>query len=234
MTGNREDAPIGKDFIKQIIRSDRRTLLLQVTPDASLIVRAPKKVSEETILTFVQNKIKWILYHQKKARESYRPFVKREFVDGETFLYLGDWHMLSVVHDGMPPLVLKENQFLLSKSFLSDAKKVFGQWYRKKAREVFLDRVRYYAETAGLRFQKMRVSGARKRWGSCGPKGTLNLSWRLIMAPMEVIDYVVVHELVHLEVRNHSRNFWDKVRIFYPNHQSAEHWLKANSRLLDF
>ena len=112
-----------KGLIKQIIRSNRRTLALQITPDASLIVRAPKKVSEATIVTFVQKKIKWILRHQKLARESYRPSVKRKFVDGERFLYLGDWHELFVIRDGKQPLVVKENNFLLSESFLPDAKK---------------------------------------------------------------------------------------------------------------
>ena len=100
-------------LIKQIIRSNRRTLALQIAPDASLIVRAPKKVSEATIFTFVQKKIKWILHHQKLARESYRPSVKREFVDGEGFLYLGDWHKLFVIRDCTQPLVVNEKKFFL-------------------------------------------------------------------------------------------------------------------------
>jgi predicted metal-dependent hydrolase len=223
-----------KGLIKQIIRSDRRTLALQIAPDASLIVRAPKRVSEETIITFVQKKIKWIVHHQKLAREAYRPKVKREFVDGEKFLYLGDWHTLFVIRDVAQPLVFNEKKFLLSESFLSDAKQLFEQWYRKQAYEVIKDRVRLYAETAGLSFKRISITGARKRWGSCGPKGTLNFSWRLIMSPLEVIDYVVVHELVHLEDRNHSRKFREKVRLLFPNYQQAENWLKTNSWLLNF
>jgi len=221
-------------LIKQIIRSNRRTLALQIAPDASLIVRAPKKVSEATIFTFVQKKLKWILHHQKLARESYRPSVKREFVDGEGFLYLGDWHNLCVIRDVTQPLVVNEKKFLLSESFLPDAKQLFEQWYRKKACEVIKDRVRRYAETAGLSFKRITITGARKRWGSCGPKGTLNFSWRLIMAPMKVVDYVVAHELAHLEERNHSRKFREKVRLLFPDYQPAENWLKANSWLLNF
>jgi len=223
-----------KGLIKQIIRSNRRTLALQIAPDASLIVRAPKKVSEATIVTFVQKKIKWILHHQKLARESYRPSVKREFVDGEGFLYLGDRHPLFVIQDITQPLVFHEKKFLLSESFLPDAKQLFEQWYRKQAYEVIKDRVRLYAETVGLSFTRISITGARKRWGSCGPKKTLNFSWRLIMAPMKVVDYVIVHELVHLEERNHSRKFWEKVRLLFPDYQHAEKWLKANSWLLNF
>ena len=223
-----------KGFIKQIIRSNRRTLALQIAPDASLIVRAPKKVSEETIVAFVQKKLKWILHHQKLARETYRPSVKREFADGEQFLYLGDWHKLFVLQDVTQPLVVNEKKFLLAEFFLPHAKKLFEQWYRKQAYEVIKDRVRHYTETAGLSFKRITITGARKRWGSCGPKGTLNFSWRLIMAPIMVVDYVIVHELAHLEVRNHSRKFWGKVRLLFPDYQPAETWLKANSWLLNF
>ena len=197
-------------------------------------MRAPEKVSEKTIVTFVQKKIKWILHHQKLARESYRPSVKREFVDGEEFLYLGDWHKLFVIRDVTQPLVFNEKKFLLSESFLPDAKQLFEQWYRKQACEVIKDRVRHYAETAGLCFKRISITGARKRWGSCGPKGTLNFSWRLIMAPIKVVDYVIVHELAHLEERNHSRKFWEKVRLLFPDYHPAETWLKANFWLLNF
>jgi predicted metal-dependent hydrolase len=234
MAGDREGASTDKGLIKQIIRSKRRTLALQVTPDASLIVRAPEKVSEETIFTFVQKKIKWILHHQKLARESFRPSVKREFVDGERFLYLGEWHTLFVIQDVTRPIVFNEKKFLFSESFLSDAKQLFEQWYRKQAYEVIKDRVRLYAETAGLSFKRISITGAWKRWGSCEPKGTLNFSWRLIMAPMKIVDYVIVHELVHLEERNHSRNFREKVRLLFPNYQQAEMWLKDNRWLLNF
>jgi len=223
-----------KNLITQIIRSNRRTLALQIAPDASLIVRAPKRVSEKTILSFIQKKIKWILRHQKLARESYRPSVKREFVDGEEFLYLGDGHLLFVIQDVTYPLVFHEKKFLLSASFLPKAKHLFEQWYRKQAYEVIKERVRLYAETAGLRFKRIAITGARKRWGSCGPTGTLNFSWRLIMAPLMVVDYVIVHELAHLEERNHSRRFREKVRLLFPNHQQAEKWLQANFWLLNW
>jgi predicted metal-dependent hydrolase len=223
-----------KGLIKKIIRSNRRTLALQIAPDASLIVRAPEKVSEKTILKFVQKNLKWILRHQKLARESYRPSVKREFVDGEKFLYLGDWRKLFVIRDVTQPLAVNEKKFLLSESFLPDAKQLFEQWYRKQAYEVIKDRVRLYAEMEGLSFKRMSITGAKKRWGSCGPKGTLNFSWRLIMAPMKVVDYVIVHELVHLEERNHSRKFREKVRLLFPDYQQAENWLKVHCWLLNF
>jgi Predicted metal-dependent hydrolase len=168
------------------------------------------------------------------ARESYRPSAKPAFVNGEEFLFLGVRHTLFVSQDVKQPLVLQEKKFVLSESFLPDAKQLFEQWDRKHACELIKDRVRHYAETAGLRFNKISITGARKRWGSYGPKGTLNFSFCLIMSPIEVVDYVVVHELVHFEERNHSRKFWEKVRLLFPTHQPAKMWLKANSWLLNF
>jgi hypothetical protein len=73
-----------------------------------------------------------------------------------------------------------------------------------------------------------------KRWGSCGPKGTLNFSWRLVMAPIEIIDYVIVHELIHLEEKNHSEVFWRKMRTIMPDYEKRQEWLKSNENSLIF
>jgi hypothetical protein len=88
------------------------------------------------------------------------------------------------------------------------------------------------ATELGLVYASLRITSARRRWGSCGPKGTLNFSWRLVMAPPPVIDYVIVHELAHLEIRNHSRLFWERVARWSPDYKQQQAWLKANGRLL--
>ncbi len=89
-----------------------------------------------------------------------------------------------------------------------------------------------YSEMTGLIHRSIKITSAKKRFGSCSPNGSLNFSWRLMMAPLNIIDYVVVHELVHIEERNHSKNFWNKVRIILPDYKQSEKWLKDNSQLL--
>lgn len=101
-----------------------------------------------------------------------------------------------------------------------------------KARRVISQRASHYSCKANSPYKRIRISRARSRWGSCGVKGTLNFSWRLILAPLEVIDYVVAHEVAHLRIKNHSREFWAWVEELFPDYRKMRKWLKANSYLL--
>ena len=96
------------------------------------------------------------------------------------------------------------------------------------ARDAFIERSCLYAKKMGVTFEKIRLNSANTRWGSCGPQGNLSFNWRLIQAPTEVLDYVVVHELSHLIERNHSARFWRKVEEYCPDYRSARRWLKEN------
>ena len=96
------------------------------------------------------------------------------------------------------------------------------------ARDAFIERVCLYAGKMNVDFKKIRLNSAKTRWGSCGPQGNLSFNWKLIKAPAEVLDYVVVHELSHLIVRDHSARFWAKVSEFCPHYRSARRWLKEN------
>ena len=102
----------------------------------------------------------------------------------------------------------------------------------KVAREKIIERCRYFSELTGNRPVAVKITAARSRWGSCGAKGTVNFSWRLAMAPPAVIDYVVVHELVHLVERNHSARFWRRVALVIPDHRLHRRWLRQNGHLL--
>ncbi len=100
--------------------------------------------------------------------------------------------------------------------------------FRSLARDAFIERACLYARKMGVNFEKIRLNSAKTRWGSCGPQGNLSFNWRLISAPTDVLDYVVVHELSHLIERNHSARFWAKVREFCPHYSRARQWLKEN------
>ena len=110
----------------------------------------------------------------------------------------------------------------------SRAASVFEAWYKKQARAVITERVDFYAAKYGFEVEKIRISSARTRWGSCSAKKTLSFTWRIVMAPPEVIDYLVVHELCHLRELNHSRSYWSLVESIMPGYRSARKWLKVN------
>jgi len=103
---------------------------------------------------------------------------------------------------------------------------------KRRAQEIIPQRVELYSQQTGIKYSKIRISNARKRWGSCSAKGNLNFSWRLSLAPLEVIDYVVVHELAHIVHKNHSRKFWKLVSEIYPQFKLCRKWLRDKGRLL--
>jgi hypothetical protein len=215
--------------IHKIIRTDRKTIAIQITGDGKLIVRAPLKVSDEAIMKLVLRSRNWI---ERKLKEVLsRPRAgKKEFVNGESFLYLGRSYKLYIVENQEEPLKF-ENGFFLSKKFLHCAREVFIAWYKEAALEKISQRVEFYAKIAGLKYGRIRITDARTRWGSCSGNN-LRFSWRLIMAPLSVIDYVVVHELVHIEEKNHSKSFWRKVKVLMPDYEKHHQWLKENGQLL--
>ena len=109
---------------------------------------------------------------------------------------------------------------------------VFEKWYRARALQVLSERVNLLAARFGFRYEKLRITSARTRWGSCSSRGTLSFVWRLVMAPLEVIDYVVIHELTHLKIKNHSAQFWAEVARLMPAYKSSRDWLKKNGHFL--
>ena len=211
--------------IDKLVRSKRKTLSLIVEIDGTLTVRAPLRMKEADIRGFIEAKSGWIKRKQTKARAV--ALAPRQYVDGETFLYLGNEVPLRLVPDRKPALVM-DGVFKLTKSAQPRADSVFEAWYKKQARSVLTGRVEFFARKYGFDAGKIRISSARTRWGSCSAKSTLSFTWRLVMAPPQVIDYVVVHELCHLRELNHSPSFWAQVEAILPDFKSHRKWLKHN------
>jgi predicted metal-dependent hydrolase len=202
--------------IEKIVRTERKSIALQVTDDATLIVRAPVYVDDETIERVVLKRKYWIEKNRNSILKRDPKFSTREFVNGEGFLYLGKYYKLTIVDEQETALELG-NGFCLSRELLPNARQVFILWYAQKS---------------GFEYNNINITKAQKRWGSCSSKRNLNFSWRLIMAPLSVVDYVVVHELVHLEEKNHTKMFRNKVKMLMPNYEKHKEWLKRNGYLL--
>ena len=216
--------------IDELIRAKRRTVSIQVRPDGQVIVRAPLRVAEKVIRTFVESKAGWI--ERKKAEAARRaPAEVKQFRDGERFLLLGREIPLRVAADQRAALTLTD-EFILSQKALPKAADVFEKWYKARALEVLSERVGRYAALHGFKPGRIRITSARTRWGSCSSTGTLSFTWRLVMAPLDVVDYVVIHELAHLKVKNHSKTFWDFVAALMPDYKRRVAWLKANRHLM--
>jgi len=214
--------------VDQIIRSKRKTLALIVKPDGSLIVRAPLRATEKSIGEFIEQYTGWIVKKQAEALAAL-PAAPKQYIPGETFMYLGNTYPLELVKGQKKPLLLEEN-FKLAEAVQDNARLAFERWYRAQARQVLSERVDLYASQYDFQYKRIGITSARTRWGSCSSNGALNFSWRLILTPMETVDYVVVHELVHTVFHNHSKRFWKRVEAIMPDYKERRKWLRKNGQ----
>jgi predicted metal-dependent hydrolase len=221
---------MGHIKIHKVIRSRRRTIALVVGSDSTLTVRAPIQTPMECIDDLVRKSSDWI--KRKIAEVESRPKARQKrFVSGESFLYLGDPYKLRIVNNAEALLVFQK-EFILASEHQREARRLLFDWYKQEARKKIPNRVRWYARRLGVEVGTVKITDAQKRWGSCGRGNSLNFSWRLIMAPLPVLDYVVIHELAHTVEKSHSRSFWTKVATICPWYRSSTEWLKKNEHLL--
>jgi len=216
--------------VEKIIRSRRRTLSLEVTPAATLIVRAPLRASSAYIQEMIRQKGSWIQRKQEEMKR--RPLQPcHEYVEGEFFLFLGRSYPLHIV-DGESMTIERSDRLYVSRTLMPDIRNQLIRWYIEEARRELQTRCMWFSLKTGHIPSTVRITNARKRWGSCTHKGGLNFSWRLVQAPPEIVDYVVVHELVHISQPDHSKKFWGKVGKILPDYERRRKWLHDNERLL--
>jgi predicted metal-dependent hydrolase len=234
-------------MLPKIIRSRRKTIALIVQADGGVVVRAPQRVTNRQIAEIVEEKAEWIRSRQAQAQSRPKAEV-HQFTSGENFWYLGNPCRLLVAQGRQNRLEYSGWAFKLtvippSHLHLADGKAekerralgqaLFTAWYRQQARQVLEERVSLLAQQHGFSYRQVKITSARTRWGSCSGRGTLSFPWRLVMAPQAVIDYVVIHELVHTEVKGHGADFWGQVQSLAPEYKQYVRWLKENGGMLE-
>lgn len=223
--------------IDKLVRSKRRSVGLEITGEAVLVVRAPLHISRRSIEEIVVKKKNWIERKIKKIKERNSRLTLKSYKSGEKFYYLGRQYPLIITNitseNSQNPIVF-DGKFVLDKKYQNRAREVFIAFYKKKTLKVIKMRAAFYAGKYGLKYSRIRITRAEKRWGSCSSKGSLNFSYRLIMTPLEIVDYVVVHELAHLKYHDHSGKFWREVEKMLPEYRNRRAWLKKNGFLFHF
>ncbi|MFH1061712.1 MAG: SprT family zinc-dependent metalloprotease [Candidatus Omnitrophota bacterium] len=211
----------------------RKTLCIAISPDNKILVKANNSISEKDILSFVRNKENWIyktLEFNRNARKTFRP---KQFVVGESFLLLGKQYSLSVQNSAIAAIQLNNQQldafipdrFALQPNYI---KNKLISWYKCSAYEVIFGRVNIYKQMLNVQVKEIMIRDLKRAWANCSSRGIVTFSWRLVMAPLEIIDYVVAHELSHLIQHNHSRLFWQTVEKIKPDYKQCKTWLKVN------
>ena len=211
----------------EIIRSGRKTIAVEVTTEGEVLVRAPLRLARREVAAFVDRHRGWIARKLAQAEAQRERQSPRQFVQGESFPFLGEMIRLRLV-EGAEYLRRDNGEFLLGADLVPRAPALFRTWYRARAREILEERVERFARRMGVVVRGVRITDAKQRWGSCSPAGTLNFAWRLVMAPEGIIEYVIVHELAHLIEMNHSRRFWETVGRVLPDYAVRRAWLRKN------
>lgn len=207
-----------------IVRSPKRKSVgIQVLPNAQVKVSVPTFFPKFMVTHILKEKEDWIRSAQQRMLAKQAATLTDVY-----YLYLGKEYQLEL-HPGQKELVSvlgdKISVATPNKKFV---KTYLMSWYKQEARRIISARVSHYAKIAGLDFKSVAITTAETRWGSCSSNRTLNFNWKLIMAPLAVIDYVVAHELAHLTEMNHSRDFWERVRKMYPLYREYRTWLRRN------
>ena len=223
------------DISYSVRRSSKRTkITITVERDRRVVVQAPNRASDEAIARIVEAKRYWIYEktgHGQKYSDRPHPPGK-ELVNGESALYLGRRYRIEIVDDATE-CIRFDQRFLVPASCASHEKGAMREWYIARARKRILPRVAKQAQDLGVSFGRARIVDSRYRWGSCTVRDNINLNWRLIMAPIFVIDYVIVHELAHLMEPNHTPRFWNIVKTQVPTMDRARSWLREHGQILE-
>lgn len=214
-------------------RQRKRTVSVIVDPDHGVSLKAPKHLDIETLNSIALNKGAWIIQKLKSHDESRYDINEREFITGESIQYLGRNYILKITQS---PLLKNGGFCSLKGKFLEchvynktnkeASLKIIKKWYCERAEEKLTDRVKIYAKKMSLEPKQVLIREQKKRWASCDAKGNLRFNWQIIMAPLKLVDYVVVHELSHLKVHNHSPAFWKVVGSTLPDYTQRKDQLR--------
>lgn len=214
------------DIIKRL---PRRSISLHINHDGALEVRAPKYVPEFIIQRFVASKSGWIEKTRRKLT-SLPKTTKPTYTEGSVFRLGGKEYTLHVT-DGNA-IVLTPTKLFFPKKFMSRARYHMEVFCRKFAKLFLTERLSHYAEKMGVSYKRVSIRDTSSRWGSCSSSGTISFSYRLVLAELHIIDYVVIHELAHVTFHHHRPSFWAHVASYYPDYIAARTWLRREGHTL--
>jgi len=214
-----------KAMTYKLIRSNRKTMAIHITKDAQVEVRAPFKAKKKEIEQFLISKKDWVEKHLTRITETHENRLSFELNYGDYLRLMG--RKIPIIAKEGNKVGFDGNCFYLPPGFPSDEiKRAVIGLYKQMAKQVLTDRTFAYAKEMGSLPSAVKVNNAKTRWGSCSNKGSINYSWRLIMAEEDIIDYVIVHELAHLRELNHSSRFWVTVETMLPDYRKRQKKLK--------
>ena len=229
----------GTKFVTfNVIYRKRKTMSIEVEPSGEINVISPLGFTDEEVLLKVKSKANWIVQKQYELKSVNDQKINREAVNGESFMYLGrNYSLQLVVDEDVKDINVKlyRGKFVVT-TYTKDEEKIksaLENWYREKTLIKAKERIKYYEVYFSDKVSNIKVKEQKKRWASCTSRNELLFNWRCSMAPSNVFDYMVVHEMCHMKYKDHSKEFWDRVRSVLPDYEIRRKWLKDNGIKLD-
>ena len=210
----------------EVIRAKRKSISLIIKNNGDFIVRAPLKSKDEDIYKFINEKANWII--KKREEQLNNKITPLTFNQDEKISILGRVYTISYSQASRAKLT--ENELVLPKE---KSKEKLISFLKNTAKKYITERVRLISQLFGFNFSSISISSAKTCWGSCGYNNKLHFTYKLMMCPQDVIDYVVLHELCHTKVKNHSKKFWQLVEECNPYYKTHERWLKKNRGIIE-
>ncbi len=209
----------------KIIKSRRKTLAILIDREGNLIVKSPMYCTKKEIYDFIFKKANWIISKRQNKLTNKKTI---QFIDGETLTLLDKTFTLKF-YDKTRVKIVENTIFLPQLNY----RESFLKFIKNLIKNYIFERVEYFSKLYNLKYKSIKINSAKSRWGSCGADNSLNFTFRLVFAPCEVVDYIILHELTHTLEKNHQSGFYLTLSKFCKNYKQSEKWLKDNAYILD-
>lgn len=216
-----------------VLYKKRKTMGIYIDVYGNIELRVPVATKDDQITGFIDQKWLWIISRQKEMKEKTKGFKQPEYESGETFLYLGQSYPIIInvdeklIHD---TVIFEKDQLEIRVKVndIKGIKKLMKRFYYKKCKALITDRIKVYQPKFKMKPRGFKISSNKKTWGTCNSMRELTFNYKLAMAPIEVIDYIVIHEMCHMVHLNHDRSFWRLVGKYMPDYEEKQEWLSAS------
>ena len=204
-------------------RHEIKRARIAVDEDLRVRVTLPLDFSQEEIVDLIERKEQWIQKQLAFFRDRRDARIK---LSHDEILYLGEIYTFQRLPGLRSRVAIKDEGKIIysGRNLLADG--ALGTWYRQEAKRVIMERLEHFAKTYKFTYNKVFIRNQKTLWGSCSSKRNLSFNWRLIQTPLDIIDYIVVHELVHTKILQHTKAYWERVASLYPQYRQARVWLK--------
>lgn len=229
------------DIYYSLYKQDRKDIRIVVDLVNGVVVYTPKNTCNKKINEVLTSKARWIYNKIQELGEVKLNIAPKEFVSGEKLPYLGRQYRLKIYREAVehPSFGSKQGKFIATvpskwkqEQVQTTLEESLIKWYRTHGLKKIQERAMYYESLLGVEANSIQLRTQHKRWGSCTPEGNIYINWRIVMAPVRVIDYIIVHELAHIRVPEHNQEFWNLVRSILPHYEEDKEWLRIHGMKL--